>query len=144
MKLIKNFRKPYFAIVLASLTLFASCNQYDNEAIETQYSAELTNNLNLAAYLEKHLQISTEIILLLESENNIDIESLQSANENLKPVEILGMLQSANIHQSDDISELFIQMNINNNNFSNSNPKLKSLNYSEIESMMIWSFQRSL
>ncbi len=135
MNLIKNFRKPCFAIVLASLTLFASCSQYDNEAIETPNLAVLTNNLNLANYLERHLQISAEITILLESENNIDTESLQYAKENLKPEEILGMLEDANIQQSDDISKLFIQMN-NNNNFANSNPHLKNLNYSEIENMI--------
>ena len=46
------------------------------------------------------------------------------------------MLEDANIQQSDDISKLFIQMNNNNNNFANSNPHLKNLNYSEIENMI--------
>jgi hypothetical protein len=33
MNIIKILRKPYLAILLASLTLFASCSQYDSETI---------------------------------------------------------------------------------------------------------------
>ena len=31
MNILNNLRKPYFAIFLATLMLFASCSQYDND-----------------------------------------------------------------------------------------------------------------
>ena len=147
MKLIKNFRKSYLAIVLASLTLFTSCSQYDNEVNEIPKSTELANrenNLNLADYVKKHLQISNDITILLANENNIDIESLQSASDKLKPEEILGMLNDANIQQAEVISELFIQMYYNTLDFTNSNPDLKNLNYSELENMVTVEIDKQL
>ncbi|WP_452218357.1 hypothetical protein [Lacinutrix undariae] len=147
MNLIKNFRKPYLTIILASLTLFASCSQYENEVEEIPNSTELANRinkLNLADYVEKHLQISNDIYILLENENNIDIEFLESAPDKLKLNEILGMLENANVQQSGLISDLFIQMYHNTLDFTNSNPDLKNLNYSEFENMITVEIDKQL
>jgi hypothetical protein len=34
MNIMKSFRKPYFTVLLASLVLFVSCNQYDTQTIK--------------------------------------------------------------------------------------------------------------
>jgi hypothetical protein len=54
MNLIKFLRKPYLAILLASLTLFASCSQYDNEIIEP-------NSLDAKALKSVHQNIKIEL-----------------------------------------------------------------------------------
>jgi hypothetical protein len=54
MNLIKFLRKPYLAILLASLTLFASCSQYDNEIIEP-------NSLDANALKNVHQNIKIDL-----------------------------------------------------------------------------------
>lgn len=138
MNIINFLRKPYLAMFLASLMLFASCSQYDNEIVETSEPLSLSN------FIGQHLQIVTEISILLESESNIDAESLQSISKNLKPEEMLGVLEDANFQQADVISELFLEMYNNNLNFTNSNPNLKNLNNNEIENMVTVEIDKQL
>ncbi len=54
MNIIKFLRKPYLAILLASLTLFASCSQYDNDIEEP-------NNIDAVALKSMHQNIKFEL-----------------------------------------------------------------------------------
>lgn len=138
----KKIRKSYLASILASLTLFASCSQYDNDIQNSINSTDNINleknsgNINLDSFVEKQLQTSTEIINLLEKENNIDFESLEYVSKDLKPEDLLIILEDANIQKSDVISNLLIQLYNESVNFGINNPDFKNLNQNEIEKMI--------
>ncbi|NEV92993.1 biotin transporter BioY [Psychroflexus sp. YR1-1] len=146
MDILKTLRKSYFTMFLASLVLLISCSQYDDEIIDTNEKLSLSN------YIEEHLKLTTELMILLESERNIDKESFlksmskksKSISENSKPEEIIGTLVNANFQQSNVISELFLKIYYNNLNFINSNPDLKNLNKNEIENMITVEIDKKL
>jgi len=60
MKLTKNLRSPSLSLFLASLVMFVSCSQYDHE---TEFEP-----LDLSGYIEKHLELTSELSALIEKE----------------------------------------------------------------------------
>lgn len=130
MNIIKILRKPYLAMFLASLMLFSSCSQYDNEINEESES------LNLSNFVEKHLEISTEISKLMINEKRINLSILQQTSHIIKYEQINEMLESVNFEVSNKIALLIQQMHSNSVKFVKSNPQYKNLNKNEIESLI--------
>lgn len=125
MNIIKFLRKPYLAIILASLTLFASCTQdtlLEGSEIQTQ---------TLEEYLIKHIELTSKTVELKNSVNYNDIDKLINLqNKSIETSDLKLILKNENIEIPDEIFELQLKF-IENTRILHNNPKYNSLNQEE-------------
>ncbi len=121
MNLIKFFRKPHLALLLALLLIFSSCSQYEYDNIGT--------NLNLEDFAERHIDISSKVIALLNEEKNIDIHIIKMIppTDDYTKQELNKVFEISGIKESTKLVNLFSEMNENAKNYVRSNP------YSDLE-----------
>lgn len=125
MSIVQFLRKPYLAIFLASLTLFASCGQYDNELEDT------FENIDLQTFVSKHLETSSKILNVLEQEKSIDFNEItEITNTNVSLEELKNKYKSVGVQKYNELSLLVFDLLQNSNNFAKSN---QHLNLSEID-----------
>ena len=98
MNIIKFLRKPYLAILLASLTLFASCSQYDNDLAPDSIDALALKNM--------HNDIKTNL-------SNVKFDSSQFSSKTFEESEAeriyLENVEYLNLHGAE---QLFIKNNV--------------------------------
>lgn len=98
MNIIKFLRKPYLAILLASLTLFAYCSQYDNDLSP--------DSIDAAALKNMHNDIKVDL-------SNIKFDSSQIAHKTSEESEAeriyLENVEYLNLHGAE---QLFIKNNL--------------------------------
>ncbi|RKE94652.1 hypothetical protein [Ichthyenterobacterium magnum] len=125
MNILKNLRRPYFAMFLASLMLFVSCNQdslIENPEVKTQ---------TLDEYLIKHFELTSKMIELKSSVDYNIIDKLKKLqNKAIKKSDLKIAIKDENIEISDEIFELQQQI-IENTKILYNNPKYNSLNQEE-------------
>ncbi len=99
MKIIKFLRKPYLAILLASLTLFASCSQYDNILTEPK-------SIDALALKNMHNDIKIELSgIKFDSSQILNKTTDQSDAERI----YLENVEYFNLH---GVEQLFIKNNL--------------------------------
>lgn len=95
MNIIKFLRKPYLAILLASLTLFSSCSQYDNDLTESIDAVTLKN-------IQKTIQFDL---------SNSKITATQSKSTEEAQAEAL-YLENVKYLNNHTFEELFVKNNV--------------------------------
>lgn len=127
MNLIKTLRKPYLSIFLASLVLFVSCSQYDNENIQKFDDASLNiaksqlDNFTLTAKKSSDADMNHQIMNYFENQNNVNLEfsnTLYELNEKTTDKKIEIALQSGILNQEDLTLIQNLENNLKNDNFS--------------------------
>lgn len=122
MNILNIFRKPYLSTLFAMLILFASCDTYENDILESDKSIK-SNSLNkksskLEDYVANHLITSSNLETLLLNEDNIDITILENSSLYFNDIEELKlMLIEAKVVKVNEIADLFWQIQSNTNNF---------------------------
>lgn len=145
MPLIKKLRKPFVALCFATLTLFASCSQYDNEieqtvietsnVVKSMKESIKSNAFSLWDFADKHIEISKEIATILKKDKNLNLEVLDEAINTSKVEsyeEFDTVLKLNNIKESSTIIRLMKEMEANNDKFLKSNPDIVRLNQNEL------------
>jgi len=127
MTILKILRKPYLSIFLSLLVLFVSCSPNQNEISDT------SEPLSLANYVEKHLELSSNITTLLKNEKMVNLLVLQTAEDDLTYDQFNEILKKANIKEANAITEFMNEIYLNSVKFVNANPNFNSYNESEIE-----------
>lgn len=125
MNILKTLRKPYFAMFLASLMLFVSCNQDSiSEDLEIQTQT-------LDEYFAKHLELTSKMV---ELKNSVDYDVIgklsKLQNKSVEASDLKLTLKNENIEISDEIFELQHKI-IENTRILYNNPKYNSLNQDE-------------
>lgn len=132
----KQFRKPYLAILLAFLTLFASCSQYDNESEDTY------ENIDLSTFVSKHIENSSKIIDLIQQENNVEFNDIMEiTNSNVSLEELETKYKALGVKEFNKIAHLTIDLLQNSNNFVKTNSDIDA---SEIENLIITEIDNQL
>lgn len=130
MNILKTLRKPYFAMFLASLILFMSCNQ------DTLLEDTETKTQSLEEYLTKHIELTSKMI---ELKNSVDYDIVDKLtklqNKSIDPGNLKLTLKKENIEISDKIFELQ-QKIIENTRILYNNPKYNSLNQEEFTTLI--------
>jgi len=96
MYILKSLRKPYFAIFLASLVLFVSCEQYDDlNADDAKFDYSLFNtykgnllDINLLNFLRTEDLSRLELNQAILNEVNLQLDTELDYNTNFKSLEI--------------------------------------------------------
>ncbi|TXD46675.1 hypothetical protein [Polaribacter sp. IC073] len=128
MNVLKTLRKPYFAMFLASLMLFASCSQ-DNisEDLVTQ---------TLEEYFAKHIELTSK---MAELKNSVDYDVIDKLtklqNKSEKTSDLKLSLKNENIEIPDEIFDLQLKI-IENTRILYNNPKYNSLNQEDFLSII--------
>ncbi|MEN8817846.1 MAG: hypothetical protein ABF274_13375 [Nonlabens sp.] len=138
MNVIKTLRKPYLSIFLSALVLFVSCSQYDNDINEVE------ENLSLSEFVEKHLELSSSVLSLINDENKQDILALENIEETLTYNQLNKVLADANIKESDAIAGLLNEMYLNGKRFSESNPDFQNDKKSDLEILISQEIDKQL
>ncbi len=133
MNILKNFRKPYLALFLSSLMIFVSCNHDD---ILFRNSSN-KNNLTLELYVSRHIEISNELLNLIDKEKNINYEILINETNEISKNEFVNLLQNANIKNHQRISELFFQLKNLSEEFVNENVSIRNMDIDEFEILFV-------
>ena len=120
MNIIKIARKPYLAVVFASVMLFASCSQYDHEINES------VEPLSVTKYVEKHIELTSELINIVNTDKELVIEALSNVINNTRIDEIEMIFENANFNESKSISKLIKEIQDNTFHFVESNPEMKT------------------
>ncbi|KAB8151443.1 hypothetical protein EZY14_018150 [Kordia sp. TARA_039_SRF] len=126
----KKLRKPYVSCILVLLLFFTSCSQFESDIEEVE------NSLSLKEFVEKHIELSSNMLNLLENRDLENITSLNILEDNLTYEQLQKILHDANIEKANSIIELAKEMRSNGINFMNS-VEYKSLNKSKLESEII-------
>ena len=125
MNILKTLRKPYLSIFLASLMLFASCNQdslIEDSEIQTQ---------TLDEYFAKHIELTSKMVELKNSiDYNVVNKLTKLQNKSIEASNLKHTLKNENIEISDEIFELQLKI-IENTRILYNNPKYTSLNQEE-------------
>ena len=76
----KSLRKPYFAIFLASLVLFVSCSQYEDNEQDIDANYLKSTHLNLQSIIENSKNLQLNNITLNVTEDEVESAYLQNLN----------------------------------------------------------------
>ena len=87
--------------------LFDSCSPNQNEISDT------SEPLSLANYVEKHLELSSNITTLLKNEKMVNLLVLQTAEDDLTYDQFNEILKKANIKEANAITEFMNEIYLN-------------------------------
>ena len=128
MNLIKTLRKPYLSIFLASLVLFVSCSQDDNDSVQKFDDASLKlaksqlDNLTFTANIGSDVDMNHQLMDYFQSQNNINIEfsnALYELNEKTTNEKVEIALETGVLNQEDLTLIVNLENNLKNDNFDN-------------------------
>lgn len=130
MNILKTLRKPYFAMFLASLILFVSCNQdslLENSEIQTQ---------TLEEYIAKHIELTSKLVVLKNSVDYDVVDKLELLqNKSIETSNLKITLENESIYISDEIFELQQRL-IENTRILHNNPEYNSLNEEDFTNLI--------
>jgi len=127
MNIINILRKPYLAMFLASLMLFASCSQYENNTqafddTSLNIAKNQLNGFNLNSAKSSNIVNNHQIMDYMQEQNNVSIEfpeSLYELNDKTTDEKISIALQSGVLNQDDLVIIQNLEISLRNDNFEN-------------------------
>lgn len=127
MSILKTLRKSYFAMFLALLMLFTSCNP-DSLLEDSDIQTEI---LTLDDYVAKHIDLTSKISKLTSLLNYKDIEKLvEMQKKSIETSSLKRSFKDEGINISTEMIELQLKIDENTKKLFN-NPKYNSLNEEE-------------